>query len=130
MKSFGLSYKWWVMRDSNPRPPACKADAVLVNSEVFLLFKKTEKANFLFFYFYFMAEKEYQNLSENNPLVRQYLIIETVFLQKTPNKSVVKYVVKQKKDDQWQDIVKSQFIDNPNHVDYSGRSLQITTEIV
>ena len=28
MKSFGLSYKWWVMRDSNPRPPACKADAL------------------------------------------------------------------------------------------------------
>ena len=77
-----------------------------------------------------MAEKTFQNLSENNPLVRQYLIIETVFLQKTPNKSVVKYVVKQKKDDQWHDIVKSQFIDNPNHVDYSGRSLQITTEIV
>ena len=50
------------MRDSNPRPPACKADAVLVNSEVFLLFKKTEKANFLFFYFYFYGWK---NLSES-----------------------------------------------------------------
>lgn len=77
-----------------------------------------------------MAEKTYQNLSENNPLVREYLIIETVFLQKTPEKSVIKYVVKQKNGDKWQDVVKSQFIDNPNHVDYSGKSLRITTEIV
>ena len=77
-----------------------------------------------------MAEKIYQNLSENNPLVREYLIIETVFLQKTPEKSVVKYVVKQKNGDQWQDIVKSQFIDNSNHLDYSGKLLRITTEIV
>ena len=77
-----------------------------------------------------MAEKTYQNLSENNPLVREYLIIETVFLQKMPEKSVVKYVVKQKNGDQWQDIVKSQFIDNPNHLDYSGKSFRITTEIV
>ena len=85
---------------------------------------------FLSSYFIHMSEKKaYPTLSYATPLVREYKIIETSHLQKTPGRSVIKYITRQKIGDQWKDVVNSQFIDNQEGVDFTGMSLVITTEI-
>lgn len=68
-------------------------------------------------------------LSENTPLVRDYTIISTQFLEKYPDKSIIKYVVAQKEWDTWKDVVKTQFIDNPSGQNYTWRTIRFTTEI-
>lgn len=99
----------------------------LCNSGIFL----NQKIQiFLFSYFIHMSEKKtYPTLSYATPLVKEYKIIETSHLQKTPGRSVIKYVTRQKIGDQWKDVVNSQFIDNQEGADFTGMSLVITTKI-
>ena len=99
----------------------------LCNSGIFL----NQKIQiFLSSYFIHMSEKKtYPTLSYSTPLVREYKIIETSHLQKTPGRSVIKYITRQKIGDQWKDVVNSQFIDNQEGADFTGMSLVITTEI-
>ena len=85
---------------------------------------------FIFLFQFYMSEKKtYPTLSYATPLVREYKIIETSHLQKTPGRSIIKYITRQKIGDQWKDVVNSQFIDNQEGVDFTGMSLVITTEI-
>lgn len=75
-------------------------------------------------------KKTIPTLSYDNPLVREFVIIETVFTEKFPDKAIIKYITREKVGNDWKDVVKSQFIDNPQHIDYTGCKLKFTTEIV